>query len=66
MQRYCEGSVEHFDWLVANGVPYSENLSEAKGIPMGEESLYFSGCELAWPANEFALAAPRGHVPGMP
>ncbi len=66
VQRYCEGSVEHFDWLVANGVPYSENLSEANGIPMGEESLYFSGCELAWPANEFALAAPRGHVPGRP
>ena len=66
VQRYCEGSVEHFDWLVANGVPYSENLSLAKGIPMGEASLYFSGCELAWPANELALPAPRGHVPGRP
>jgi 3-oxo-5alpha-steroid 4-dehydrogenase len=31
---------------------------------MGDESLYFSGTELAWPARELARPAPRGHVPG--
>ncbi|MEZ5503177.1 MAG: FAD-dependent oxidoreductase [Halioglobus sp.] len=25
IQLYCEGSVEHFDWLVAQGVPYTQN-----------------------------------------
>ncbi len=64
VQRYCEGSVEHFDWLVSNGVPYTETFSPAKGIPLGDESLYFSGSELSWPARELTMPAPRGHVPG--
>jgi len=24
LELYCEGSVEHFDWMVAQGVPYKE------------------------------------------
>ena len=35
-----------------------------KGLPMGDESLYYSGTEQAWPARELATPAPRGHVPG--
>jgi 3-oxo-5alpha-steroid 4-dehydrogenase len=66
IQLYCEQSVEHFDWLVAQGIPYTEKLSLAKELPMGDESLYFSGTELAWPARELATPAPRGHVPGIP
>ena len=53
-------------WLVAQGIPYSEKLTLAKGLPMGDESLYFSGTELAWPARDMATPAPRGHVPGVP
>lgn len=64
--RYCEDSVAHFDWLVEQGVPYSRKLTLAKGLPMGDESLYFSGTELAWPARDLAQPAPRGHVPGVP
>jgi len=66
IQLYCEQSVAHFDWLVEMGVPYSEKLTTAKGLPMGDESLYFSGTELAWPARDLARPAPRGHVPGVP
>jgi 3-oxo-5alpha-steroid 4-dehydrogenase len=66
IQAYCEDSPAHFDWLVAQGVPYSEKFTPAKGLPMGDESLYFSGNELAWPAREAAPPAPRGHVPGEP
>ncbi|RLA55612.1 MAG: hypothetical protein DRR04_14655, partial [Gammaproteobacteria bacterium] len=66
IQLYCEESAAHFDWLVAQGVPYSEKLTTAKGLPMGDESLYFSGTELAWPARDLATPAPRGHVPGVP
>ena len=62
---YCEESPAHFDWLVSQGVPYTEKLTLAKGLPMGDESLYFSGTEQAWPARELAAPAPRGHVPGV-
>ena len=66
IQLYCEQSVAHFDWLVAQGVPYSEKFSTSKELPMGGESLYYSGNEQAWPARELAIPAPRGHVPGVP
>lgn len=66
IQLYCEGSAAHFDWLVAQGVPYSEKFTSAKGLPMGDESLYFSGTELAWPARKMVRPAARGHVPGIP
>ncbi len=66
IQLYCEESAAHFDWLVAQGVPYTEKFSASKELPMGDESLYFSGTELAWPARDLATPAPRGHVPGVP
>lgn len=66
IQLYCEESAAHFDWLVRQGVPYGRRFTEAKGLPMGDESLYYSGTELAWPARELAPPAPRGHVPGIP
>lgn len=65
VQLYCEQSVAHFDWLVEQGVPYTQKYTAAKGLPMGDESLYFSGTELAWPARELARPAARGHVPGV-
>lgn len=66
IQVYCEQSREHFDWLVAQGIPYAPRLGTGRALPTGEESLYFSGTELAWPAREYARPAPRGHVPGIP
>ncbi|PLW82986.1 flavoprotein [Kineobactrum sediminis] len=66
IQRYCEESVEHFDWLVAQGVPYNNRFTDVKELTLGDESLYFSGNELAWPARERSRPAPRGHVPGLP
>jgi succinate dehydrogenase/fumarate reductase flavoprotein subunit len=65
IQLYCEHSPEHFDWLVAQGVPYTDKLTLTKGLPMGDESLYYSGNEQAWPARDLARPAPRGHVPGV-
>ncbi len=65
IQRYCEDSVAHFNWLLDQGIRYTEKFTRAKGLPMGDESLYFSGTELAWPARELATPAPRGHVPGV-
>ncbi|MFK8050224.1 MAG: FAD-dependent oxidoreductase [Halioglobus sp.] len=65
IQMYCEQSVAHFDWLTALGVPYTEKFTAEKGLPLRDESLYYSGNELAWPARDLATPAPRGHVPGV-
>lgn len=65
VQMYCEQSPAHFDWLVDQGVPYKRKFTAAKGLPFGDESLYYSGNEQAWPAREQARPAPRGHVPGV-
>ena len=65
IQLYCEQSDAHFDWLLDQGVPYTDKFSGAKGLPPGDESLYFSGNEQAWPVRELAIPAPRGHVPGL-
>ncbi len=66
IQLYCEESVAHFDWLLDQGIDYSGQFTVAKGLPMGDESLYYSGTEQAWPARELARPAARGHVPGVP
>ena len=59
VQLYCEESVEHFHWLVNNGVKYKESFASEKGLPMGDESLYFSGNENVWPWNTMAKPVPR-------
>ena len=63
IRLYCEQSAAHFNWLVEQGVPYSEQFHSGMTVPMNGESLYFSGCEQAWPARDIARPAPRGHVP---
>jgi succinate dehydrogenase/fumarate reductase flavoprotein subunit len=63
IELYCERSLEHFDWLVTQGVTYAQKFSESKELPFDGASLYYSGCELAWPWRDLARPAPRGHVP---
>ncbi|MBO0855967.1 MAG: FAD-dependent oxidoreductase [Nocardia sp.] len=63
---YCQGSVEHFNWLVANGVPFKEEFwGEPGWEPPHDEGLMYSGGENAAPFNEIATPAPRGHLPQM-
>ncbi|MGN2636899.1 FAD-dependent oxidoreductase [Nocardia takedensis] len=63
---YCRGSLEHYDWLVANGVPFREAFwGEPGWEPPHDEGLMYSGGENAAPFNEIATPAPRGHVPRM-
>lgn len=66
IQRYCEDSLAHFDWLVGLGIPYNDRFTDVKELTLGDESLYFSGNERAWPARENSRPVPRGHVPGVP
>lgn len=63
---YCQGSVEHFDWLVAQGVPFKEEFwGEPGWEPPADQGLMFSGGENAAPYNTIATPAPRGHLPQM-
>ncbi|WP_024801008.1 FAD-dependent oxidoreductase [Nocardia sp. BMG51109] len=63
---YCQGSVEHFDWLVAQGVPFKEEFwGEPGWEPPHDEGLMYSGGENAAPFKDTIPPAPRGHVPQM-
>ncbi|WP_328387794.1 FAD-dependent oxidoreductase [Nocardia sp. NBC_00416] len=63
---YCRGSVEHYEWLVGNGVPFkAEFWGEPGWEPPHDEGLMYSGGENAAPFNAVADPAPRGHVPQM-
>ena len=66
MRLYCEGSVEHYDWIVAQGVPFKPVFYYGcSGEPPTEDGLVWSGSERALPFCELAVPAPRGHVPRM-
>jgi 3-oxo-5alpha-steroid 4-dehydrogenase len=63
IELYCEQSLAHFDWLIANGVKYAQRFSAEKELSHEAASLYFCGNERAHPYRELARPAPRGHVP---
>ena len=68
IRAYCEGSVEHFDWLEALGFEFERTYYPGKVVvPPGTEGLSYTGNEKVWPFCEQAKPAPRGHsvpVPG--
>ncbi len=61
---YCERSLEHHDWLVARGVEFLGTVRpEANGTSAVDgEGLLFTGGENAYPFDELAAPAQRGHV----
>ena len=63
---YCAGSLEHFDWLVDCGVPFKPSFwGEPGWEPPDDDGLMYTGGENAFPYNQIAVPAPRGHVPQM-
>ena len=63
---YCEHSVAHYDWLVAQGVPFKPVFYYGvSGEPPTDDGLVWSGSERAQPFCDLARPAPRGHVPAM-
>lgn len=68
IRAYCEGSVEHFDWLETLGFEFERSFFPGKAvIQPGTEGLMFTGNEKVWPYRDQAVPAPRGHkvpVPG--
>lgn len=68
IHAYCDGSVEHFDWLESLGFEFERSYFPGKAvIQPGTEGLMFTGNEKVWPFRDEARPAPRGHkvpVPG--
>jgi 3-oxo-5alpha-steroid 4-dehydrogenase len=63
VRLYCEGSCEHYSWLVAQGVPFNPVFYSRGGDPPTTDGLVWSGSERFHPYRELAAPAPRGHVP---
>lgn len=64
VRLYAEGALDHFSWLVAQGVPYRETHIPGKTMMPGTgDCLILSGSEYAWPFCERARPCPRGHLP---
>ncbi len=60
---YARESLSHYEWLVAQGVPYKGTFIPGKIIePETDDTLIWSGSEEAWPFVDKARPAPRGHV----
>jgi succinate dehydrogenase/fumarate reductase flavoprotein subunit len=68
IRAYCEGSVEHFNWLEDLGFQFERSYYPEKAvIQPNTEGLMFTGNEKVWPFKDQAVPAPRGHkvpVPG--
>lgn len=68
IRAYCDGSVEHFDWLEDLGFQFERSYYPHKAvIQPNTEGLMFTGNEKVWPFKDIAVPAPRGHkvpVPG--
>jgi 3-oxo-5alpha-steroid 4-dehydrogenase len=62
IRLFCERSVEHFEWLVAHGVPFKPSFYGDGSYTPTDDCLSYSGSELAWPYRELARPAPRGHT----
>jgi succinate dehydrogenase/fumarate reductase flavoprotein subunit len=68
IRAYCEGSVEHFNWLESLGFQFERSFYPEKAVIQPHtEGLMYTGNEKVWPFFEKAVPAPRGHkvpVPG--
>ncbi|MGX9792061.1 FAD-binding protein [Mycobacterium sp. MMS18-G62] len=68
IRAYCDGSVEHFNWLEDLGFQFERSYYPEKAvIQPNTEGLMFTGNEKVWPFKNQAVPAPRGHkvpVPG--
>ena len=62
LRDFCEQSPGMIEWLKENGVGFDSSLCPYKAsYPTDKHYLYFSGNEKAYPYNEHAFPAPRGH-----
>ena len=64
VRLYCAGSVEHFHWLVAQGVPFKESFYPEPSMEAPtDDCLVFTGGEDCAPHRDTHPIAARGHKP---
>ena len=63
VEPYCEHSVEHFHWLVGQGIPFRSSFYPHGHFPDSDDGLVFSGNERVHPFSNWVPPAPRGHIP---
>lgn len=62
IRLYCEGAVDHFDWLVDKGIPFKDSEFKERAIMVTtDDGLLYTGNEKAWPFTTVAEPIPRGH-----
>ncbi|MET0880949.1 MAG: FAD-dependent oxidoreductase, partial [Acidimicrobiales bacterium] len=67
IRPYCDGSVDHYHWLVDHGLPFkAEYFPERDREPPTDAGLIYSGGEDSWPFTDVAKGVPRGHHPQHP
>lgn len=62
IRLFCDDCVEHYHWLVAQGVPFKESYYGDGSYTPTDDCLSYSGSELAHPYRDIAKPAPRGHT----
>lgn len=64
VRLYCDRTLEHYDWLIRQGIVFKPQYYPDKHTNTpNEAALMTTGNEDAWPYNEQARPAPRGHKP---
>lgn len=64
IEEYCDGSPDHFDWLVSIGVPFRAAFCDEPNRESTDDAgLLFCGGEDSYPFDEVAAPVPRGHKP---
>ncbi|MFK7977245.1 MAG: FAD-dependent oxidoreductase [Halioglobus sp.] len=64
VRLYCDRTLEHYDWLTRQGVVFKpEYYAKKHTNTPNEAALMVTGNEEAWPDNQAARPAPRGHKP---
>lgn len=62
LRVFCDNSVQHFNWLEAQGVPFERSHFRDKAMcPESAEGLLGTGNEKVWPYRDIARPAARGH-----
>lgn len=62
VRLFCDESLDHFDWLVAEGVPFKDSIYTERCMAQpNDDCLIWSGNEKAYPFRELASPAARGH-----
>ncbi len=69
LRRFCEQSVDNFNWISERGVPFEASYCPIKtSYPSNRYYFYYSGNESFPPYSDAATPVPRGHrarAPGV-